>query len=686
MRAVHVDLAMPGEVVLGDEVLAEALRAVRVLHALFRETPLDEDLVAFREAYAARYGDAETPLLEVLDPELGIGYGPPQAVASAGAPLLGGFSPARSTDGPRWTPVDHHLVDLLSRALRDGATEIELGQADLHPLRNQRPRPLPASLALVATVAAASAEAVARGEFRLVVHGVTGPNAVAAFSRFTDLDEGLGALARAHVAEEESRAPATLAEVVHLPDGRGANAAVRPPLRGTEIPVLAAGAAPERVPPSRLRVSVRDGRVVLRDDTGREVAPRMSGAYDATASALPVYRFLAAVQHDATAWRLGWSWGQVDAAPFLPRVVVGRLVLARAGWRWFRDELRELTAARTTAERFAATQRLRERWGLPRWVTLAKAGNEIPVDLDGVAAAELLAREARRAGQLTVREQLPGPDELCLTGPGGAYAHEVVLPLHGPVGEPARPARAAPASYVPGSEWTGVEVLAGPATVDALLREVVAPLVGGGRWFYERRDGLLRLRLEGDGAALLPALRDRLAPLVASGRVGDVRLDTYRRGVADAVAPADSVAALRLVALGNDLDARWRAALEGVDALLSDAGLDVEGRRAFVAGARDALVRSLGETGERALRHAGRVHRARRHALNERDAYVAAVLAERSRTVAPLLAGATEEVLEAACAAHVNRMLRAAHDLQRVVLYDLLDRRYRSVTRRGPGR
>jgi hypothetical protein len=660
-RAVHVDLARPGSFVLGDEVLAEARRAVDVLHRLYRETPDDADLAAFAERFAARYGDAEVPLLPVLDPEHGIGYGAPPALATAGAPLLAGFNPAPSTDGPAWTPIDHHLVDLLSRALRDGATRIEVPPGELHSLRNQRPRPLPPSVAVLATVAARSAEAVAAGDFRLVVHGVEGPNAVAAFARFAPLDDGLDALARAHVAAERSHA--VLAEVVHLPERRSGNVAVRPRLRDAEIPVLAGSAAPDRVAPADLRVSVADGRVVLRDADGREVVPRLSAPHEAATSALPLYRFLAAVQRDGVAGTLRWSWGQVESAPYLPRVVVGRLVLARAKWRWFRAELREVRGARTPAARYAAVQRLREAWGLPRWAALARGATEVPLDLDGVAASELLAHEARRAGQVTVRELLPGPDELCLEGPDGRYAHEVVLPLLTGARPPEAPRRTAPARR----DGTAVRVTCGPVTADAVLR--VAASRADGPWAFERtRDGVRVLLADGD------ALRDALAPLVDDGRVADVAVGPG--APPDGVAYADSAAVARL--LGDDLDARWRAAYWGLDRLLADAGLDPYGRREVVVRLRDRLVTGLGETGERARRHAGRLHRARRAGLVSPDEAVAAAWYDRSRATVPLLNGAPADVLERACAAQVNRVLRAAHDVQAVVLYDLLDRRYRA--------
>jgi hypothetical protein len=680
---VHVDTVRPAvDVVLGGAVLREARRAVEVLLPLYRTTPIDDDLARFRAAFAERYGDAEVPLGEALDEETGIGFGPPAAVAAAGAPLLARFTPSPSTDGPVWTPIDHHLVDLLARALRTGARELELGPADLGPLRTTEPRPLPDAVAVVATVAARSAAAVAAGEFRLVVHSVSGPNGVALVSRFAPFDDGLGALVRGHVAAEEAlRTDAVFAEVVHLPDGRAANVAVRPPLRPYEIPLhgVSRASGEHRVAYGDLLVSVSGDRVVLRSKRlGREVLPRLTAAHDYRASRLPAYRFLGAVAHDGTAGLLGWSWGQVQSAPYLPRVVVGRLVLARAQWRWFRADHKPLSTARTPEERYDALQALRRQWGLPRWVTVARGDLELPLDLDGVAAAELLHRAARIYGQLTVRELLPAPDELCVSSPDGALVHDVVLPLvrtsPRPSPLPAPPARAA--AYVPGSEWLALRLFTGVATADAVLREVVAPLVAGAAgWSYERRP-------DPPHAHLLVRIRGGSLPRIADPRVRDVEVVTYRPDPVlaglDAVLTADSAAALLL--LGEDLESRWRATLFGIDALLADAGVD--DRRALVRGWRDALAEEHGRTGERALRYAGRVWRTERLRLAEPEPLVARVLAARSEaTRLALPADAGERVLRRLAALHVNRMLRAAHAVQELVLYDLLDRVYVRGTR-----
>jgi len=71
---VQVDLFRPANVIIGEGVIREVLRAVDVLH---RITPSAEreELRRFREGFVERYGERMVPLSEALDEESGIGFG-----------------------------------------------------------------------------------------------------------------------------------------------------------------------------------------------------------------------------------------------------------------------------------------------------------------------------------------------------------------------------------------------------------------------------------------------------------------------------------------------------------------------------------------------------------------------------------------------------------------------------------
>jgi hypothetical protein len=100
--------------------------------------------------------------------------------------------------------------------------------------------------------------------------------------------------------------------------------------------------AERQIPVTDLLVSVVGEEIVLRSPRlGRRVIPRLTSAHNYHPSQ-GIYRFLGALQAHGAAGELGWDWGPLGEAPFLPRVVTGRLVLSRARWNLGREELRAL--------------------------------------------------------------------------------------------------------------------------------------------------------------------------------------------------------------------------------------------------------------------------------------------------------------------------------------------------------
>src|SRR5207302_499090 len=84
--------------------------------------------------------------------------------------------------------------------------------------------PLPDAVAMTATIAADSKEAIARGEFEVLLGGVAGPSGANLLGRFCYGDVTLEKSVKNHLREEEARKPGVIfAEVVHLPHGRLGN-------------------------------------------------------------------------------------------------------------------------------------------------------------------------------------------------------------------------------------------------------------------------------------------------------------------------------------------------------------------------------------------------------------------------------------------------------------------------------
>ncbi len=736
-RLVQVDLVKPAqEATLGSGVVSEITRGVRILHQLARPRG-PGGLARFREAYLRRYETREIPLVEALDEEIGIGFERSDSPLSDASPLLAGL-PFRAGGGEAmsWTARDALLLEKLANALAEGADEIALGASDLEALASPQHRPLPDAFYVVATLAAESERAIAQGAFRVHLQYVDGPPGALMLGRFCHADQSMLQFVRAHLEAEEARRPEQLfAEIVHLPDGRTGNILCRPVLREYEIPYLGRSGAPadRQIPVTDLLVSVRNDRIVLRSRRlGREVVPRLTTAHDEDWRNLGVYRFLCALQRQDVESELAWDWGPLREAPFLPRVVSGRLVLSRARWHLTEADLRALGKARG-AEQFAAVQTWRAERRLPRYVALVDRDHQLVIDLDNVLSVGALTHQLRGRRQAVLVEMFPDPDALCVTGPEGRFVHELIVPFvqaAPPRREPdivaphvtRRPVRR---RFPPGSEWLFAKLYTGTGTADELLNHMVGPLVrsslasgAADAWFFIRYadpDWHVRLRLHGQPgrlhAEVLPDLEAASAEYLEAGKLWRMQLDTYEREVeryggdrgielAEQVFAADSEAVLTILgSLSGDagLDLRWRLAMRGTDLLFDDLGLTLEEKRSVARRARESFGREFDIDGNFRSRVSQRyrAERVRVEALLDPGQAAPAPLAEglealhrRSLQLAPVaaelrrlsqtgrLSATLAEIAMSYAHMHVNRLLRSAQRAHELVLYELLDRAY----------
>ncbi|PBC76053.1 thiopeptide-type bacteriocin biosynthesis protein [Streptomyces sp. TLI_235] len=589
---------------------------------LLRLTPYPHGspgLAAYRAVFTERYGhDREVPVLEMLDERTGIG--PLEHAHGSYPAVLPG-------SGVRRAAV---LTDLALTALRDRERVVELDDDTVEALRTWDPASAaaPLSLELSAFVAAASPEAVDRGDFLLVV----GPNVGASsagrsLGRFADLLAPQGAEALRGLGEAEYRGRPDAGqpvEVVYLPENhRMANVVVRPAAHDREIVLdVPPGVPPDRVVPlDDVLVGVRGDRFRLRSrNLGtvlRPTAHHMLNAHRAPA----VVRFLDAVSRDGAPEFTSFDWGPAAGFPFLPRMQYGRIVLAPARWllRPAADGSEGWTSdARTFA---ACVSGWRMAWSVPPRLYLTMADNRLLLDLDDPRQVEQLRTEAR-TGQLVLQEALPDTDSAWVPGVDGRFMSEFVVPL---VLRPAavgasrptapglsaangvvRPTPAHNRTRLPGTDWLFVkfycdsdredEMLAGP------LRELCEMAEASGlaeRWFFIRyADPHPHLRVRWKGAPdaltrhLLPEVTRFASRLTGEGLVSRLVIDTYDReleryggtegtDVSEEIFCADSRAVMRLLAEAGpahrSADLTELVAVT-TDDLLSGLGLSAEDR------------------------------------------------------------------------------------------------------------
>jgi len=743
-RLFQVDMFRPApEATLSRRVTDEMLRAAMALHRLTpRAEPEGTPIDRFRDRFLERYEGRAVPLMEALDEESGIGFERNTGPGAGTGPLLQGFlfpgsgaGGERFRDEPRWRHLLQRLGDVWSR----GAEELVLTDEDLQAMEPREPAQLPESFGVAGTVVAESAEAVNRGEFRMVMENVHGPSGAVYLGRFCHGDRALEAGVQEYLrAEEALRPDAIFAEIVHLPQGRHGNVICRPALREHDIVFLGqSGVAPEnRIELTDLWVSVEQGRVVLRSKRlGKEVIPRQSNAHN-YGIGLGVYRFLNLLRHQGPSG-VGFRWGPYTRALYLPRVVYGRTVLSRARWNVGPTHLKAWNQE-TPAQRFAAMQRFRKELRLPRWVCLKDHDNDLPVDLDNVLCVETFVQLVKNRPSLTLEEFYPGPGQQCVEGSDGRYVNEVVvpftrrepLPRHGDPATPSSAVRTAatPRTFPPGSEWLYLKLYTGEATADRLLRGTLAAQVKAlkargavDRYFFLRfgdPQWHVRLRLHGTPARILsevwPTLAHVCAGTFSEGEGWRLQLDTYEREVERYGGPvgmnlmeevfcADSEAAFDMIAAYPGDEAahfRWRLVLRGLDNLLEDLGLPLEEKLKVVERLRanfgnefrvdkrfeeqlsqryrreskelEALLSLKPETAQAAWKPG--LAALQRRGARLRELAVPLRRAESEGQLTLPLTRLAESLLHM----HVNRMLISDHRAQELILYDFLERLYRS--------
>jgi len=536
-----------------------AAEAGEVLMRLGCTRPRMPHVADYHRMFLERYGvDSELPLVDVLNPETGLGPPNTYHVPARRQPL-----PEDSQS--RGDGRDQALVDLAMRASRNRVHEVHLNQDQLDALSvwstddpHHRPR---TSLDLFLQVASSSADAIDAGDWMLVPSTVGYYGGWQGFGRFFDLfDDTVLERIRAQQQLEEGLRPETIfAELNYQPiKSRAANISVHPVGRDFEICVNTTPSLPSsrQIPLEDVMVGANGTGLYLRSRAlGRRISVTQSHALSPT-MAPNICRALLDFSSDGFTPLARFDWGVMRDAPHLPRLVWEKTVLHPAQWTITPDTF---SSEDLYPERFyTACQRWRREWNIPRHVYIIEDDNRLLLDLEHPLWVDELLKEIGRgqrgAGSATVRlhEMIPDPDQLWLRDTDGRRYHsEIVVPLVLRTLEPipaievgANSSTSTTRRWLPGDEWIHLKLYAAAESHDAIIAgplrslladEAMTELVD--RWFYIRyADPLPHLRLRfrsgnPDSANLMARCAAWARRLVATGMATDFAFASYDREV-----------------------------------------------------------------------------------------------------------------------------------------------------------
>ncbi|MBS1526054.1 MAG: lantibiotic dehydratase family protein, partial [Bacteroidetes bacterium] len=252
-------------------------------------------LQKFADAFGEKFDRQAVPLLEAVDPEIGVGY---QGMASvpASSYLLQNMTIAAKANAGHsleWTPVHNLLLKKMQeRDKTDSAGIIYITPGDLEHL----------PVSGVTDAHPNSTSVIFRiMKDALYIESAGGVTATALLARFSLFDDNIRQHCRDIALLTQQANPDVLfAEINHFCDGHTANIARKKQIWDWEIPILCSSSLPEnrQLPLSDLYIKMVDGRIILWSERlQKAVIPVLTSAYNYTHNDLAVFRLLCDLQH-----------------------------------------------------------------------------------------------------------------------------------------------------------------------------------------------------------------------------------------------------------------------------------------------------------------------------------------------------------------------------------------------------
>lgn len=495
-----------GNSTLSYSVIKKLRNAITVLNKLSSKRS-NPTLDNFKKKFQERYEEYEQPLINVLDPDLGIGYG---AGSGAKTPLIDKLAIRGNASSKRtiiWNKKAEFLFKKALEALQNGIPEVNLSDEDINQF-NENESLYPDSFSTFFNVFNEN------GEEKIHLKSVWGPSANGLIGRFAHLDESVETLCDTiHEHEKQLYPDKILAEIIHLPQARTGNILYRKFQRDYEIPYLGNSSLDKehQLDVSDLYVSVRRGKVILRSKRlNKEIIPRLGNAHNYSANALPIYHFLCDLQ-DQELSGLAFDWGSLqNEFDFLPRVSYKDIVLSRATWNLTYSTMQKILKHKEE-DAITAVRAFQKERQIPDIISFTQGDNEVVINFTNNLSCFTFYYMLKGERFIQLKEFLFKEDTIT-----GGYCNEFIIPSYKNIPKAnknainnaleAQQTTLQKASYSTGDEWLYYKFYCGERVGEKLLNQVIKPIVDEleannliDKWFFIRyadKDGHhLRFRI-----------------------------------------------------------------------------------------------------------------------------------------------------------------------------------------------
>jgi len=282
------------QITLSSEVIKEVEKVCRFLN---RITPSyqKESLQQFKREFLKRYEERKMPLMEVLDPDHGIGY-PVNTNNKDISPFIDDLHLPELSHPSAYnlTPFQVILMKKTFKCFSKNEKEVLFSEEDLDTLPPAIDNLPPTLYTNVEIIRGKKEDILLSFNF---VSGHSGANLLA---RFAHTDKKIAQLVEKIAQKEQEWNPdSILAEIVHLPESRVGNILFRPHIHTHEILFMGTSDLKEEqcIYMEDLMLSVQNDQIVIHSKKlDKPIIPRLTTAHNYNNNTLPAYRFLCDMQ------------------------------------------------------------------------------------------------------------------------------------------------------------------------------------------------------------------------------------------------------------------------------------------------------------------------------------------------------------------------------------------------------
>ncbi|WP_395056122.1 lantibiotic dehydratase [Flavobacterium sp.] len=479
---------------IGFKTLKTLRPAISVLNKL-QSSYENQNLKEFKRKFQERYEEYEQPLVKVLDPDIGIGYG---KKSGAKAPLVDELAINPNYSKERQVLFDDKKTFLLKKLIqstKDGSATVELTDDEINKFEENEaiyPDTFSAFLNIFNE----------NGKEKIHLKSISGPSANGLIGRFTHLDSKILDLSNEISSLENQLHPdKIIAEIVHLPQARTGNILYRNFQRDYEIPYLGNASVDQehQIAIDDLYISINKmNRVVIFSKRlNKEVIPRLSNAHNFSSNALPIYNFLCDIQNqEATGFGFSWGTLQYDF-DFLPRVSYKEVVLSKATWNINKIAI-DAILANDESKAVEVVRGFQQERNIPDVIYFTQGDNEVVINFKNDLSCLVFYFMLKGEKMIQLKEFLFDDDSIT-----NNYCNEIIFSAHRNIEVKKE---AVTAGYVPeenknnvissfsiGEKWLYYKFYCGERAGEELLNRAINPIVEElqskkiiDKWFFIR--------------------------------------------------------------------------------------------------------------------------------------------------------------------------------------------------------